>query len=41
MADKSIFVVTSADEKQDKAIMPFTLGNTALALNAEASIIFF
>jgi hypothetical protein len=39
MADKSIFVVTSADEKQDKAIMPFTLGNTALALNAEASII--
>jgi predicted peroxiredoxin len=39
MADKSIFVVTSADEKPDKAIIPFTLENTALALNAEASII--
>ena len=39
MADKSIFVVTSADEKPDKAIMPFTLGDTALAMDAEASII--
>ena len=39
MADKSIFVVTSAVEKPDKAIIPFTLENTALALNAEASII--
>jgi len=39
MTNKSIFVVTSADEKPDKAIMPFTLGNTALAMDAEASII--
>jgi len=39
MADKLIFVVTSADEKPDKATIPFALGNSALAMDAEATII--
>jgi predicted peroxiredoxin len=39
MADKLIFVVTCADEKPDKAIIPFALGNSALAMDAEATII--
>ena len=34
MADKLIFVVTCADEKPDKAIIPFALGNSALAMDA-------
>ena len=39
MADKLIFVVTCADEKPDKATIPFALGNSALAMDAEAAII--
>src|SRR5210317_1793696 len=39
MADKLIFVVTCADEKTDKATIPFALGNSALAMDAEAIII--
>lgn len=36
MADKPVFVVTCADEKPDKATIPFALGNSALAMDAEA-----
>ncbi|MDX2434184.1 MAG: hypothetical protein GQ556_01440 [Desulfobacterales bacterium] len=39
MADTLIFVVTCADENADKAIIPFALGNSALAMDAEAIII--
>ena len=39
MADKLIFVVTCADEKPDKATIPFALGNSALAMDTEAIII--
>ncbi len=39
MADKLIFVVTCADEKPDKASIPFALGNSALAMDAEPLII--
>ena len=39
MADKLIFVVTSADEKPYTATIPFALGNSALAMDAEATII--
>ena len=39
MADTLIFVVTCADENADKAIIPFALGNSALAMDAEATII--
>lgn len=39
MADKLIFVVTCADEKADKATIPFALGNSALAMDAEPIII--
>ncbi|MDX1775508.1 MAG: DsrE family protein [Desulfobulbales bacterium] len=39
MADKLIFVVTCADEKADKATIPFALGNSALAMDCEAIII--
>jgi predicted peroxiredoxin len=39
MADKLIFVATCADEKPDKATIPFALGNSALAMDAEAIII--
>ena len=39
MADKLVFVVTHADEKEDKATIPFALGNSALAMDAEAIII--
>jgi predicted peroxiredoxin len=39
MADKLIFVVTCADETPDKASIPFALGNSALAMDAEAIII--
>ena len=39
MADKLIFVVICADEKADKAIIPFALGNSALAMGVEAIII--
>ena len=39
MADKLIFVVTCADDKADKATIPFALGNSALAMDTEAIII--
>ena len=39
MADRLVFVVTYAAEKQDKATIPFALGNSALAMDAEAIII--
>ena len=39
MADKLIFVVTCAEEKPDKATIPFALGNSALAMDAEPLII--
>jgi predicted peroxiredoxin len=39
MADKLIFVVTCAEEKPDKATIPFALGNSALAMDAEATVI--
>jgi len=39
MADKLVFVVTCAEEKADKATIPFALGNSALAMDAEAIII--
>ena len=39
MADKLLFVVTCADEKADRAIIPFALGNSALAMDAEATIV--
>ena len=39
MADKLIFVVTCADEKADRATIPFALGNSALAMDTEAIII--
>ena len=39
MADRLIFVVTYADDKADKATIPFALGNSALAMDAEATII--
>jgi predicted peroxiredoxin len=39
MADKLIFVVTCADEKPDNATIPFALGNSALAMDVEATII--
>ncbi len=39
MADTLIFVVTCADEKPDKATIPFALGNSALAMDTEAIII--
>lgn len=39
MADKLIFVITHADEKPDKATIPFALGNSALAMDAGALII--
>ena len=39
MADKLIFVATCADEKPDMATFPFALGNSALAMDAEAVII--
>jgi len=39
MADKLVFVVTCADEKEDKATIPFALGSSALAMDAEAVII--
>jgi hypothetical protein len=35
MPDKLIFVVTCADEKPDMATIPFALGNSALAMDAE------
>ena len=37
MADKLVFVVTCADEKPDKATIPFALANSALAMDAEAT----
>ena len=39
MADKLVFVVTCADEKPDVATIPFALGNSALAMDAEAIIV--
>ena len=39
MPDKLIFVVTCADEKPDMATIPFALGNSALAMDAEPLII--
>jgi uncharacterized protein involved in oxidation of intracellular sulfur len=39
MADKLIFIVTCADEKADRAIIPFALGNSALAMDVEATIV--
>jgi len=39
MADTLIFVATFADEKPDKATIPFALGNSALAMDAEVIII--
>lgn len=39
MADKLVFVVTHADEKPDMATIPFALGNSALAMDAEAIIV--
>jgi len=39
MADKLIFVTTRADDKPDMATIPFALGNSALAMDAEAIII--
>lgn len=39
MAEKLVFVVTCAEEKADKATIPFALGNSALAMDAEATII--
>ncbi len=36
MADKLIFVVSCADEKADKATIPFALENSALAIDVEA-----
>ena len=39
MSNKLVFVVTCADEKPDKATIPFALGNSALAMDAEAVII--
>ena len=39
MADTLIFVVTCADEKADRAVIPFALGNSALAMDAKAIII--
>jgi len=39
MPDKLIFVVTCADENPDKATIPFALGNSALAMDTEATIV--
>jgi uncharacterized protein involved in oxidation of intracellular sulfur len=39
MAEKLIFVVTCAEDKPDKATIPFALGNSALAMDTEAIII--
>jgi len=39
MADKMVLVVTHADENPDKATIPFALGNSALAMDAEATIV--
>ena len=39
MADTLVFVVTCAEEKADKATIPFALGNSALAMDTEAIII--
>jgi uncharacterized protein involved in oxidation of intracellular sulfur len=39
MADKMVFVITHADDNPDKATIPFALGNSALAMDAEATIV--
>lgn len=39
MADKLIFVVTCAEENPDRATIPFALGNSALAMDVEATIV--
>ena len=39
MADKMIFVITHADDNPDKATIPFALGNSALAMDVEATIV--
>ena len=36
---KLVFVVTAAEESPEKATIPFVLGNTALAMDAEPIII--
>ena len=41
MADKLIFVVTCADEKADKAIIPFALGNSALAMLEAKNVVIY
>ena len=39
MTDTLVFVVTCAEEKADKATIPFALGNSALAMDTGAIII--